>query len=430
KPAPCALPNVQASSGGRAVSETPLAVNPLDPKQLMTGGMDYNCRKSLQGFWTSSDGGSTWMGGCAPLAKGASAGEGDPVVGYDLSGTAWRGGVDVLRSGQSEIVVSSSTDNGRSWSDPVVATRVPKLLSDKPWLAIDTNANSPDKNALYISSTQFDAENNSQIYVAHSTDGGTTWSAVAAAPQTVWPRVAQFSDLAIGANGTVYLSYMVCTADGKAGDCGGGAASLYFTRSADGGDTWSTPVLMASLGLDFDNCACAFFGNLTNTSEPMSEIPVIAIDNSNGAHAGELYFAAYTWTGIFMQLLVGASTDGGATWTPPVAVAPKSDRHDQFLPWIAVSANGVLGVTWLDRRNDPDNVDYEAFGAWSSDGGNNFSTNVQLASEPSNPFDDGFDGRFMGEYTGNAWSGKTLFGAWPDTRSGTATQDEAGGWRR
>ncbi|MGH6876460.1 MAG: sialidase family protein, partial [Rhizomicrobium sp.] len=257
-----------------------------------------------------------------------------------------------------------------------------------------------------------------------------TWSAVAAAPQAVWPDVAQFSDLAIGASGMVYLSSMLCTADGKAADCGGTAASLYFTQPADEGATWSMPVLMASLGLDFDNCACAFFGSLNNTTEPMSEIPVIAIDNSNGAHAGELYFAAYTWTGLFMQLLVGASTDGGATWTPPVAVAPKSDRHDQFMPWINVSATGLFGITWLDRRNDLENVDYEAFGAWSSDGGKSFSTNLQLASAPSNPFDDGFDGRFMGAYTGNAWNGKTLFAAWPDTRNGTATQNEAGGLKR
>jgi hypothetical protein len=427
KPVPCALPNVQASGGGSPVSETPIAVNPLNPKELITGGMDYNCTKSLQGFWTSSDGGTTWAGGCAPLAKGATGGEGDPVVGYDLNGTAWRGGLDVLRSGQSEIVVSSSSDNGKKWSAPAVAVELPKLLSDKPWLAIDTGANSPYKNAIYISSTQFDAENDSQIYVTYSDDGGQTWQSVAAASQAEYPAVNQFSDLAIGANGTVYLSYLSCVADGKAKDCGDTAGSLYFTQSTDGGNTWATPVLMATMGLDFDSCLCAFFGNLSNTSEPMSEIPVIAIDNSNGPHAGELYFAAYTWTGIFMQLLLGTSTDGGNVWNPPVAVAPKSDKHDQFMPWINVSAKGVLGIAWLDRRNDPDNLDYETYGTWSSDGGKSFATDIQIASEPSDPLDDGFDGYFMGTYTGNVWNGKTLFAAWPDTRNGTDTQNEIGG---
>jgi hypothetical protein len=429
KPAPCALPNVQASNGGDPVSETPVAVNPINAKELITGGMDYNCKKSLQGFWTSSDGGSTWKGGCAPLAQGAAGGEGDPVVGYDLNGTAWRGGLDVLKSGQSEVVVSSSTNNGQTWSTPIIATKLPKLLSDKPWLEIDTGADSPNKNAIYISSTQFDSENNSQIYVSTSTDGGQTWTAVAAAPQAMWPNVVQFSDLAIGAGGTVYLSYMYCTADGKAGDCGDTAATLYFTQSMDAGETWSTPVVMATMGLDFDNCACAFFGSLPNTSEPMSEIPVIAIDNSNGRHGGELYFAAYTWTGLFMQLLVGSSTDGGNIWNPPVAVAPKSDKHDQFMPWINVSAKGLFGITWLDRRNDPNDLDYETFGTWSTDGGKTFATDVQVASEPSNPLNDGFDGYFMGEYTGNTWNGKTLFAGWPDTRNGTDTQNDVGGMR-
>ena len=253
------MPNVQASGGGKPVSETPIVVNPVNSKQLLTGAMDYNCGRSLQSFWASSDGGTTWSGGCAPLVKGANGGEGDPVVGYDLNGTAWRGGVDVTRSGQSEIAVSSSTDNGASWSAPVVAVKLPKLQSDKPWLEIDTGANSPDKNTIYISSTQFDSENNSQIYVTHSSDGGQTWQSVAVSTQDVWPLVNQFSDLAIGADGTVYLSYMSCSATGIANDCGDRAGQLYFAKSNDGGNTWSTPVLMASTGLAFDQCGCAFF---------------------------------------------------------------------------------------------------------------------------------------------------------------------------
>ena len=110
-------------------------------------------------------------------------------------------------------------------------------------------------------------------------------------------------------------------------------------------------------------------------------------------------------------------------------MAPKSDQNDQFMPWINVSAKGVLGITWLDRRNDPDNLDYEAFGTWSKDGGKTFATDIQLASEPSNPLDDGFNGGFMGEYSSNVWNGKTLFAAWPDTRNGMDTQNEVGGMR-
>src|SRR5205085_5395444 len=58
-PAPCALPNVDASTGTtQPVDETPIAVNPINSKQLITGGNDYNCTSSTyRGFWTSNNGG-------------------------------------------------------------------------------------------------------------------------------------------------------------------------------------------------------------------------------------------------------------------------------------------------------------------------------------------------------------------------------------
>ena len=42
-PAPCALPNVQASEGGAPVNEDPIKVNPTNTMQLLTGGYDFNC---------------------------------------------------------------------------------------------------------------------------------------------------------------------------------------------------------------------------------------------------------------------------------------------------------------------------------------------------------------------------------------------------
>ena len=87
-----------------------------------------------------------------------------------------------------------------------------------------------------------------------------------------------------------------------------------------------------------------------------------------------------------------------------------------------------MGVTWLDRRNDPSNVSYEAFATTSSNGGIAFTPNRQIATAPSNPLNDGFGGGFMGDYTGNAWVGRTLYASWSDTRNGMNTQDEVGGF--
>ncbi|HEY5048441.1 MAG TPA: sialidase family protein [Rhizomicrobium sp.] len=427
KPGPCALPNVEGSAGATAsVDETPIAVNPLNKKQLITGGNDYNCTStSYRGFWTSNNGGTTWSGACGVDTPGGS-GDGDPVVGYDLNGNVFQGGIESSIGG---IGIASSSNNGQTWNPMVVATQVSGLSSDKPWLQIDTDPASPRKNALYVSSTQFASNNNSTIYVAHSTDGGATWAAVAASPTAIYPAVDQFSDLATDSGGAVYLTYMNCTANGPTSDCGGTNAVMYVQKSTSGGKKWSAPVAIGTVALAPDTCGC-FYGGLPNTSERVSNIPVIGVDNSGGARDGQLYVVEYNWTGTFLQTQVTSSSDGGTTWGTPVPVAPKSDTHDQFFPWLNVDASGNVGVTWLDRRNDPNNVNYEAFATWSANGGVSFKKNVQIADTASNPLDDGFGGSFMGDYSGNAWFGKDLFASWTDTRNGSYSQNEVGGLMR
>ena len=166
-----------------------------------------------------------------------------------------------------------------------------------------------------------------------------------------------------------------------------------------------------------DSCG-EFFGCLPNTHERVSEIPVIAIDNSTGAHAGTLYAAFYTLLNTYMEQEVAHSTGRGASSSKPVRVTPTTDKHDQFFNWIHVSSKGVVGIAWLDRRNDPANISYQAYASFSTNGGVSFQANKNLASVSSNPLDDGFGGYFMGDYTGNAWYGTKLYVASCDTRNG------------
>ena len=421
-PAPCALPNVEGSAGAtQPVDETPIAVNPLNRKQLITGGNDYNCTStSYRGFWTSNNGGTTWSGGCGIDVTGQT-GDGDPVVGYDLNGNVYQGGID-----SGGVSIASSTDNGKTWNKAVIASAVSGDFADKPWLQIDTNASSPNKNNLYVSNTMFASNSNSTIYVSHSTDSGKTWSIVQASPTAVYPNfVNQFSDLAIGSDGTVYLTYLNCPATST---CTGQKSTMYIQKSTDGGKTWSTQVAVDTPTLAPGSCG--FYGCLPNTSERVSDIPSIGIDNTGGLRNGRLYVTDYSWTGSYMQVRVTSSLDGGATWSAPVAVAPSSDTHDQFFPWLNVDGKGKVGVTWLDRRDDSSNLKYEAFGTWSADGAQTFHTNVLLADTPSNPLNDGFGGGFMGDYSGNSWFGSKLFASWTDTRNGSYSQNEVGGLKR
>jgi hypothetical protein len=240
----------------------------------------------------------------------------------------------------------------------------------------------------------------------------------------------QGSDIAVGVDGTAYLSYMFCQPETGHTNCGDGLGTMYITKSKDGGTTWSTPVAMHTDRIAPAGCG-NYYGCLPNTYQRVPNIPAIAINNSKGAHAGQLYVVDYNWTGTFMQVQVASSRDGGDTWSTPVPVAPPSDWHDQFMPWLSVSTSGLVGVTWLDRRNDPNNVNYEAFAAVSTDGGKTFRSNRRLSTVASNPFDDGFGGGSLGDYRCSTWVGaNNLFAAWPDTRNHTHSQAEVGGLKQ
>jgi hypothetical protein len=299
---------------------------------------------------------------------------------------------------------------------------VPALLSglaDRPWLAIDTNSTSPHANALYISATQFDASSNSEISVSHSNDGGNSWINVLVDTKQFFPAVDHFSDLAIGKDGTVYVSWMRCTANGPTGDCGGTQAKMMFSKSADGGNSWTAPAISTAINLTPDTCFCAFYGNLPKTAVPVSDTPVIAVDNSSGSREGTLYVTTYNWTGQFMQVTVVRSSDGGTSWSAPVPVAPFTAVNDQFQPWVSLAQTGRIAVTWLDRRNDPHNIKYQPFIAFSSNGGTGFSANHTLSTFLSDPSS-------VGNFRSHIWAGKTVYAVWPDTRTGVS-QDEIGG---
>jgi hypothetical protein len=420
--APCAFTPVQASEGGQPVDEDPIATNPANASQLLTGGNDYNCG-SLQGFYTTNDGGSTWTHTCMNTLAGA-VGDGDPGVAYNGRGTAVIDGIDSLSNGSWVIAFETSTNNGSTWSLPAVAVNAlfPGGITDKPWLAIDTGRASPYKNYFYISNTMFDTANNTEIGFTRSSNGGKNWTTVGIDTEQLYPNIDQFSDFVTGPDGTIYATWMRCTANGTAGDCGGTVASMMFSKSTNAGATWSTPVTMATPNLAPDACFCAFYGSLPNTSERVSDIPVIGINPKTSM----LTVAMYNWTGTQMQVEAVHSTDGGTTWSVPVAVSP-AGTHDQFFPWLSVNSSGVIGVTWLDRRNDPANISYQPFVAFSKTA-TSFLGNRILNTKLSDPFNDGFGGAFMGDYSGNIWSGNSLYASWMDTSNGVNTQDDVGGF--
>ncbi|HTA23578.1 MAG TPA: hypothetical protein VK763_08605 [Terriglobales bacterium] len=428
-PAPCILPPMLSSEGTSANIFAPVAANPKNPTQLIVGSQDGNCGHFTQiGFHVSSDAGSTWSTTCLtyfnefgrtwePLSL--------PLVGYDLMGTAYIAGYfqDTDGLGYSLMGIETSSD-GVTWSTPTAAVGNGGSVIFYAALSVDQSPSSSYVNSVYVAGVNL---NGNELLVSRSRDGGKSWTQALVATD---PSSIDYDpSLAVGKDGTVYLAWMHCPPHGSGVYCANSMENVALSKSSDGGVTWSEPKIITRV-LEVPNpCNCYPFGAIPNTTVGAPNTPALGVDNSSGPYSGRLYATMFEWTGTYMRVLVIHSSDGGNTWSRPVPVAPASETHDQFFPWISVSPTGLVGVSWFDRRNDPANVDYQAYAAISSDGGETFQQNVQLTTAFSNPDDNGYDG-ILGDYAGNTWDGPNYFvAAWMDTSNGVNSQDYIGGIR-
>ncbi len=415
------MPEVVISSD--SVSSTIITSNPMNANQLIASAADATCPNAgMLGVYSSVDGGLTWSSTCTQFIS-----DGEPAVAYGQN-TAYVAGAYSGFPGA--VYMQASTDGGQTWSSRVLVTDgILPGVTNVASLQVDNSLSSPFMNSAYISATQFDVKVvESQISVSHSTDGGNSWITTPVEPVEYKPIVDQFSRLAIGSDGTVYVAWQRCAIIGPSINCADTDAQMLLSKSTDGGNTWSTPAVIATVHLAPDTCDCAFFGNLPLTNEAVSNMPVLGIDNSSGPHADNLYAVMYTWTGTQMRTLVATSADKGKTWGKPVVVAPT--KHDQFFASLSVSPSGIVGVSWMDRRNDPLNVSYQPFAAGSLNGGASFTKSYPVTTILSDPYLDGNGGTYMGDYTGNTWAGNNYFlVTWPDSRNMQFMQDYVGGFR-
>jgi hypothetical protein len=430
-PAPCVLPATLASEGTSADIYAPVAVNPRNPAQLIVGSDDGNCGHDTRvGFHVSSDAGSTWSTTCllGLSAFGLGFQPGDlPLVRYDLNGAAYIAAYYQTPPGPlqpSLIGIEKSTD-GVTWSAPTVALGNGSSGIVYASLAVDQMQSSPYANSIYVLGINFAGP--TQVLVSRSRDGGNTWTT---AQLATTPNADEYNpSLTIGMDGALYAALMRCTFNEQGFLCANDTDYMVFSKSSDGGVTWSHPKLVRSVHEVPDSCGCFPFGTIPNTTVYASNTPALAVDNSSGPYSGRLYITMFEWTGTYMRVLVIHSSDGGNTWSKPVPVAPARETHDQFFPWISVSPTGLVGVSWFDRRNDPANIDYQAYAAISTNGGESFQQNVQLTTASSNPDNNGYDGT-LGRYAGNTWDGPNYFiAAWMDTSNGISSQDYVGGIR-
>jgi len=253
-----------------------------------------------------------------------------------------------------------------------------------------------------------------------SRDGGKTWST----PVIVSRLVDVFSSqlvldslTVIAPDGTAYLVYHDF-------DTAAIRDSIKFVKSKDGGKTWSQPADVAanipSPGLyQLDN-GDPHFGTGSTFGVSASSYPTAAVAPDGTIYVAWADFAQghcvpEPSSGIpacyNADVRLSVSKDGGGSWSTPRKVNDDATSADQFLPWIATGPDGLLSLIWQDRRLDPKLIDYDLFYTNTADG-RTFLPNVRVSSQSSN-VDAAF---FEGDYNNLAVTSEGIFPAWNDGR--------------
>ena len=361
-----------------------LAVNPTNPNNLVAlWAQDYltdanghyvaGARGVVVG--ASFNGGATWseivLPGNSPCTGGsADFGRtgGDVWLAFAPNGDLYAS--TLALSGHPDVppmrvLVNKSTDGGLTWG-PATELFRDDFINDKGTMVADPF----DPNFVYIVWT--DRTNGGwETMFSRTTDGGQTWE-----PARVIYELSGGGDT----NDKPFGNLIVALRDGSlvtffteilsATDQGGVAHFTHrisLLRSTDRGATWSPRPKKEAIHVADMQVGCAadeFLADLCVTDPDSSQrvrTGGVVFDAKSDPRTGYLYVV---WEdrrfsgGQFTDIAFSMSADGGFTWSAPIRVnqtpaSPNPANRQAFVPNVAVTANGTVGVAYYDfRMND------------------------------------------------------------------------------
>ncbi len=366
----------------------------------------------------SADGGATWTQTAIPAPEGEEAKCFAPDIAFTADGTLHLAFVTLggLGNVPHAVWVSSSTDGGRTLSDPV---RVQGKLAFQVRLAADPSE--PKRlymtwlQAAEVGTLKFTAPGN-PIRVTRSDDDGATWTAPVRVSAPTRQRVVAPAPV-VGRDGTLYVLYDDLGNDrldyegghlGRGGPPFTGPSSLVLARSRDQGASWSEAV--AATGLIPIKRFLVF----------LPEYPSLAV-----ADDGRIYAAFHSNSLGDPDVWLWSLAPGAASWKGPVRVndTKRRDGTAQYLPKLAVAPDGRLDVLYYDRRADKENLRNTVSLQSSFDHGTTFTPAIRLSSRPSDSRI-GFGAKEglpdLGSRLALISGNRAALGLWTDTRAGIA----------
>jgi len=308
----------------------------------------------------------------------------------------------------------------------------------------------PVSGNVYAAWSDFHGSGCNEILFSRSTDQGATFSAPLKLSSGICGN--QAPSIAIGPAGQVNVAWFGNNG-GAFAKTPGSISFAAFTTSTDGGKTFSlarnavtyTPFFSGQFsGNGARECGDAPLDCPTGFTFPRFDVagPYLAADNTQTPPTLVMGFQAARSDGQG-QINYVYSTNGGASWSSPLRLAPSATGH-QFFPWLT-SSDGRVSAIWYDSQGDPNysatrppcndangvtnaclNVRY----ASSSDGGKTWSTSIQVTDRAINPNLEQFGGRhvaFFGDYITASAVGDTIGAVWTDQRDAVTAPETVAG---
>jgi hypothetical protein len=400
-------------------NETSIAVNPTNELNLVGGANDYQLGLNPGGHVSETvlsrahvtfDGGETWS--AYPIVfNSAYQATGDPSVAFDASGHAYYATLGFRFVGPAnaqnpDVLVANSGDGGKTWSSVRVAAGSGNFgsvgdLLDKEYIAAWGNGNA------IVTFGDFPLAQKGSFTVARifssvTHDHGATWST----PRVISGDLDQafVSVPTVAADGRIYAAFLNTT-DLTTGRDDYEVVELSPTTGARIGG----PFKVATTIDGFHDYPIAFgrqtyqdslfrtwaAGNIAADPTDPTHLAVVWSDMRNTLHPVPADpYASVTNSDIILS----QSFDRGRTWSTPVALELAGD---QWMPWGAYDATGILRIGLFDRQYDAANHKYDYSMATETGGGTlSFSTS-KVSTVSSDPT------------TGNRWFAATLNASFP-----------------
>jgi hypothetical protein len=413
--------------------EPSLVVNPTNTSNLITAWQenrwDTGGSQALK-LAASLDGGTTWQitnaafsictGGSATNAGNyLRASNGWLTVSpagivYALS-LSFTGGALLPRSSNAQLVAQSS-DGGVTWSEPVaLIADGANFFNDKGSITADPT----DSNYVYAVWDHLIGQTAGPTFFAVTSDGGNTWQTARSIYDPGIDNQTIGNILVVLPNDVLVnlFTEIDTSADAET------TSLLRAIRSADHGASWSEPVTVAQ-------------DEAVGAEDPQTGAPIrdsSLIFSVAVGPSGTIYMAwqdARFSSGHHDGVALSSSADEGNTWSTPVEVNGDPSAVT-FTPTINVRADGTIGITYYDLRNDtfPGTVLTDCWMVTSSDGKtfteSHLSGPFDLNNAPRGEFGPNNTlGLFLGDYQALASNGGEFLPLYAQTNAGSTISSD------